>query len=584
MSKFKEHIESLFKQTKFSDTDGKLYVSEILQAIEDIDKDLIQILIKDTEAKKHFFTTLDDIYILNQIKLIEFFSMNKYFEDSHTSYTNKIGLAKKDNFIKKSDDVVLNFPYKDCILEGGQSKDEQKGKENFYNKILEADDIDRLFEPKVLTNIKKYSKDGVEENPNITENDNLIIKGNNLLALHSLKKVYAKDGGKVKLIYIDPPYNTGNDSFGYNDNFNHSTWLTFMKNRLEIAKEFLSDDGVILISIDDNEQAYLKVLMDEIFKYENFVGNFVWKKRQASGKQVAENYFSNEHENILIYSKDKDYFKFIGVKRDRSSYTNPDNDIRGDWAKHPLDVGSTKQDRPNCFYTIIDPKTGIEYKANEKRVWAFAPDSMQKLLDEEKILFHPEGKTRPYLKKFWTDLKSDTKPISSWIGYGDTLFENDDYVELQSKYNTEGTKLINKLFGDKVFDTAKPLSLIKSLIKSIVKENDIVLDFHAGSGTTAQAVLDINKDQNKNLKFILIEQMNYIKDITCKRIEKVIDKNEQGSFVYAELKQIENFKDSNNNLKTNMQYLPISEIKDEDYGILKEEIVINKAFYGIDNE
>ena len=181
---------------------------------------------------------------------------------SYTAYTNKIGLIKKDTFIKKFDDVVLAFPYKDCVLEGGQTKDDDKKKEVFYNEILSSDEIDRLYEPKVLTNIKRYSKNGVEENREIKDDDNLIIKGNNLIALHSLKKKFA---GKVKLIYIDPPYNTGNDSFKYNDNFNHSTWLTFMKNRLEVAREFQSDDGVIFVQCDYNEQAYIKVLMDEIF-------------------------------------------------------------------------------------------------------------------------------------------------------------------------------------------------------------------------------------------------------------------------------------------------------------------------------
>ena len=264
----KESFENLFKNSKdFSDKDGNLNIYKILESIEKIDIELIKILKNDDRAKKHFFTQIDDIHVLNQNKLIEFFTLNDYMKNgSYTSYTNKIGLIKKDNFIKKFDDVVLAFPHKDCVLEGGQTKDDDKKKEVFYNEILSSDEIDRLFEPKVLTNIKRYSKDGAEENCEIKNDDNLIIKGNNLIALHSLKKKYA---GKVKLIYIDPPYNTGNDSFKYNDNFNHSTWLTFMKNRLEVAKDFLSDYGVIFVQCDDNEQAYLKVLMDEIFHKED---------------------------------------------------------------------------------------------------------------------------------------------------------------------------------------------------------------------------------------------------------------------------------------------------------------------------
>jgi len=578
-----EHVQNLLKQNeKFIDKDGNIFTQNILEAIEKIDRDLVKLLLSDEKIREQFFIKIDDVFVLEQNKLIEFFTMNEYFNNSFTSYTNKIGLIKKDSFIKKFDDVVLAWPHKDCVLEGGQSKDDEKNNEVFYNEILSRDEIDRLFEPKALTNIKRYTKDGVEENSQINEDDNLIIKGNNLIALHSLKKKYAR---KVKLIYIDPPYNTGNDSFKYNDRFNHSTWLTFMKNRLEVAREFLSDDGVIFVSIDDNEQAYLKVLMDDVFGSDCFVGNFVWKKRQASGKQVAENYFSVEHEYITIFCKNKEKFKFKGVSRDRKSYTNPDNDPRGDWAKHPLDVGSTKEERPNCFYTIIDPKTGIGHEANPKRVWAFAPNSMKKLIKEEKILFHPEGKTRPYLKKFWTDLKSDMKPISSWIKYGNDIDELEDIISLSSNYNTEGTKLINEMFGEKVFDTAKPLTLITSLINSFISNNDIILDFHAGSGTTAHAVLDINKEQNKNLKFILIEQMDYIKNITCERVKKVIEKNQEGSFIYAELKQINNFKDVEiGKLNANMQYLPVLEMQDADYDMSDEEIQINKKFYELENE
>ena len=578
----KTHIESLFKNTKFSDENNNIFVNKIFEAIEKIDTDFVEILLADDKAKKHFFSKVLDTFVMNQFKLIDFFSMNNYFEESYTSYTNKIGLIRKDDFIKKNNDVVLAFPYKDCVLEGGQTKEDQKGKENFFNEILDSDEIDRLFEPKVLTNIKRYSKDGMEENPTISEKDNLILKGNNLLTLHSLKKKYA---GKVKLIYIDPPYNTGSDSFKYNDSFNHSTWLTFMKNRLEVAREFLRDDGAIFVSCDDNEQAYLKVLMDDIFKQENFIGNFVWKKRQASGKQVADNYFSLEHEYITVYCQDNSNFRFIGVDRDRTSYTNPDNDPRGDWAKHPLDVGSTKEERPNCFYAITDPKTGIKYQANEKRVWAFNPESMAKLIEEEKIIFHPTGKTKPYHKKFWTSLQSATKPISSWISYGEKPIESDEVVNLVSLYNTEGTKLINKLFEFKAFDTAKPLSLLKSLIKALSKDNDVVLDFFSGSGTTGHAVLELNKEDDGNRKFIMVEQMDYIETITVPRIVKVMERDYiDDSFVYAELKQVSNFDNGDKKLKQEMRYLPIGELEDKDYKISKEEISINKAFYGVEDE
>ncbi|MFK5882689.1 MAG: site-specific DNA-methyltransferase [Sulfurospirillum sp.] len=360
-----------------------------------------------------------------------------------------------------------------------------------------------------------------EESKNWDTTQNLYIEGDNLEVLKLLQKSYHK---KVKMIYIDPPYNTGKD-FVYKDNFKdniknylevtnqvdsegnklsvnadtngryHSDWLSMMYPRLKLARNLLKDDGVIFISIDDNEVANLRKVCDEIFGEDNFVADFVWKTRQASGKQVAENNTSNEHEFILCYQKNK-ISKFLGVDRDKKSYTNPDNDPRGDWAKHPLDVGSTKDERPNCFYDLIDPLTGNIYPANPNRVWAFAPSSMQKLLDEGKILFHPEGKTKPYLKKFWTELKSEFKPISTWL----------DKQAFDIGYNTEGTKLVNNIFDDKkIFDYPKPPSIIKLLIKQVTSDNDLILDFFSGSATTAHAVMQLNSEDGGNRKYICVQ-------------------------------------------------------------------------------
>ncbi|WP_416346479.1 DNA methyltransferase [Campylobacter upsaliensis] len=211
------------------------------------------------EFKNRFFIMRNNTYIFKLNDFLTFLDLRN-LSGSFTSYTNKIGLGfKTKSFLKTNNEVVLNFAYKDGVIKGGQSKDEDKKNEIFFNEILAKDEIDVLFARKALQNFELIGQGDLKKNLN---NANLLIKGNNLLALHSLKKKFAN---KVKLIYIDPPYNTGNDSFNYNDNFNHSTWLTFMKNRLEIAREFLRDDGVIFIQCDDNEQAYLKVLCDEIF-------------------------------------------------------------------------------------------------------------------------------------------------------------------------------------------------------------------------------------------------------------------------------------------------------------------------------
>jgi len=517
---FKQHIENLFKNSQnFSDNDGNLDIPKILESIEKIDSELIKILKDDEKAKNQFFTQVEDIFVLNQNKLIEFFTLNDYMKNgSYTSYTNKIGLIKKDNFIKKLDDVVLAFPHKDCVLEGGQTKDDDKSKEVFYNEIIASDEIDRLFEPKVLSNIKRYSKDGIEENPTIKDDDNLIIKGNNLIALHSLKKKYA---GKVKLIYIDPPYNTGNDSFKYNDNFNHSTWLTFMKNRLEVAREFLSDDGSLVLNIDQNESHYLKVLCDEVFCSINFINEVIWAYGTGGNYEKS---FSKKHDNIFIYAKDKTTFKFY------KNQATIERDV--------CEACESKLDKRN---------------------------NLKKHIDEDGRVFRTI-KSAGKIYKYYDD-----EPVA----LSDVWFLG----QMQQK-DPERVG----------FNSQKPERLLQRIILSMTQPNDLVMDFHLGSGTTCAVAHKMGR------RYIGIEQMDYIEDIAVERLKKVIDGEKGGiskavnwsgggSFVYAELKQIDNFKNSKIELlNKNMQYLPIDEIEDEDYGISKEEIAINKAFYGLENE
>jgi adenine-specific DNA-methyltransferase len=246
---------------------------------------------------------IEGILVFDKVAFQRFVNAKNFLPDSYTQYKNKIGLSTdNDHYITDSREVVLVWPHKDCILEGGQTKEDAKRNEIFYNTTLAPDEIDVLTAPKVLTNWKRYDKDG-ETIPNkISKADNLIIKGNNLLALHTLKEKYR---GQVKLIYIDPPYNTGNDSFGYNDNFNHSTWLTFMKNRLEVAKELLNPNGFLYINIDDVEFAYLKVLCDEVFDKSLFVNSIAVRSSTASGMKTAhrERTIIKQKDLILVYRK-----------------------------------------------------------------------------------------------------------------------------------------------------------------------------------------------------------------------------------------------------------------------------------------
>lgn len=588
--KLVQHVHNLIKTSeKFTDKEKNLYIPKILEAIEQIDGELIKLLISDEKIKNHFFTKIEDVYVLNQNKLIEFFIMNEYSKNSYTSYTNKMGLIKKDSFIKKFDDVVLAWPHKDCILEGGQSKDDEKNNEVFYNEILSSEEIDRLFEPKALTNIKRYTKDGVEENPQITEDDNLIIKGNNLIALHSLKKKYA---GKVKLIYIDPPYNTGNDSFKYNDRFNHSTWLTFMKNRLEVAREFLSEDGVVFVSIDDNEQAYLKVLMDEVFGNKNFISTIV-NVVKPEGRRYG--FIAQAHEYMLVYGKDilstnmyemtkydkklpykdnKGNFDIVGLRNRAVNFFNSSNRPN---LYYPFYVDENNLDDNGFMPVSTEPLKGYTEVLpivvdNLQSVWRWGKEKAKMQSDDVVARLGNDGSIRIFKK----DYSQTTMPTTFW--------------QDKELITQKGTQQIDKLFDGKVFNFPKPEALLQRIIEISTKPNDLIMDFHLGSGTTCAVAHKMNR------RYIGIEQMDYIEDVAVERIKKVIEGEQGGiskvlnwqgggSFIYAEQKQIDTFKDAEiGKLNKNMQYLPVSEIEDVEYGISKDEIAINKKFYELENE
>src|SRR5690625_1168480 len=250
-----------------------VHKSKVIQDLDGYDAPLLEAFISNETIKKNFTIDIAGNIVMQTNKLIELFEADEYWQDSYTKYSKKIGLTAGGKFIDESTDVVLDFPYKDTVLKASMSKedtdkDDLRPDEPFLNEVIAKEEIDVLLDKKVLVNAKKYDKDGVRKIDRFSDDDNLIIKGNNLLALHPLKERYA---GKEKLIYIDPPFNTGNDSFKYNDKFSRSTWLTFMNNRLEVARELLTEDGNIFIHIDDNQNHYLKILLDSVFGEENFV-------------------------------------------------------------------------------------------------------------------------------------------------------------------------------------------------------------------------------------------------------------------------------------------------------------------------
>ena len=303
-------IAQLKKNPAFVDDTGELLRDRIKHYAWDFDHNLIKLLLEDEEIVSKFFEEINGRWIFNNNTFVDYINDKNFLADSYTQFRNKIGLNIDNKFLRERGDVALVWPFKDCVLEGGQTKEEDKPDEIFFNELLAHDEINRMLDPKVLINWKRHTVDGEKDVDDLQRDDsniireNLLIKGNNLIALHCLKQQFH---GRVKLIYIDPPYNTGNDSFGYNNSFNHSTWLTFMKNRLEVARELLTNDGSIYIQLDYNEVHYCKVLMDEIFGRENFQREVIWDISVLSGYKTLTKNWIRGHETILFYSKTPDF-------------------------------------------------------------------------------------------------------------------------------------------------------------------------------------------------------------------------------------------------------------------------------------
>lgn len=489
----KPKVEELLSSIpEFVDSEKHLKVNVIKDYAERGDMKLIELLLKNKQTKKTFFTPILDSFVFNTAHFKEFLEYNSGC-NSYSKYLGQIGLYSRDLSLIDRDEVVLNFPFKDCVLEGGQRKEdgedsyyeydeennkyvEKQGKrrEVFFNEVLARDEIDNLFSPKAFCNAKRFElgknkkvkesvfnsfnrdaeinkKRGLAED---TITDNLIVKGNNLLALHSLKEEFA---GKVKLIYIDPPYNTGTDTFSYNDNFNRSSWLTFMKNRLEVAKDFLAPDGAIYVQLDYHQIHYAKVLMDNIFGEKNFQREIIWRIGWLSGYKTKDNNWIRNHDTILFYSKNSERLNF-------NKHYIPKEEFK--------EIANSAAER----YPIEDVWNGNEYDdLNSIAIVSFAGETVSKMLNK------------------------------------------DDEVKGQ-----------------------KSEKLLERIINAHTDENDIVLDFFGGTGTTAAVCLKMNR------QFLLCEQIDKHIDISIRRMSKVIEGEQSGiskrqhwqgggSFVYLEL-------------------------------------------------
>ena len=515
---FNETLIELLKTIPyFVDDEGELVKAAVVDRAWKIDHDLVRLLLGDADIKAKFFDEIEGHWVFNLNTFIEYISDKNFLADSYTRFRNRIGLNIDDKFLRERGEVSLVWPYKDCVLEGGQTKEEEKRKEIFFNEILAQDEIDRLFDPKVLTNWKRYTVDGEHKVTNIkrdesgTIRENLIIKGNNLLALYTLKKQLQS---KVTLIYIDPPYNINGDGFGYNDNFKHSSWLTFMRNRLEVARELLKNEGIIFIHIGDQEMHYLKLIADDIFGRDNFIATVPRKTR--SGKSDVPYKLSQDFDWMLMYTKGaskKD--ELFGRTIARKYYKTPDFHD-DEWRLSDLTTQRTTQERPNSDFTLVNPRNGQKFPVNPNRCWGITKDSVDGYLKKSKIVFPGDY---DFLK-----LKRPAMRIFKSEDIGKRAYVSSDFFNqamdelLKDGVNRKGTDEIVKLFGGKVFAYPKPELLIQRIIEYTTKEGDIVLDFHLGSGTTCAVAHKMGR------QYIGIEQMDYVETITLERIKKVVGK------------------------------------------------------------
>ena len=546
----------------------------LLDLVEKTDPAIIGLLLGNDELKRHFFVEVNGVLVF-KLQDFRFFLDKHSVNNSYTKYANRIGLTDGNRFLKDNSDIVLDFPFKDCVLNGGQSTEEgeeiyfrrnnsqpasqpasqlytkltRKRQEIFFNQTLAFDEIDRLFDAKAFSKFSRYTADGkqavgeIKRHSDGTPAENLIIKSNNLIALHLLATQFK---GKVKLIYIDVPFNTGNDSFAYNDKFNRSTWLTFMKNRLEAAKNLLTDDGVLFVHCDYNEDGYLRVLLDEIFTEDNFVANIAVRSNSISGNktQHKEKTILKNKDTILVYKKS-------------SLKINPQYTIKQKWDTHynAILISEDGELKPKKLLEhlienkILDPKEKItENSWGNEKFRNFCIENMN-------FIYRIVNSISASLKQESLKQK-DTVIIKN---DGDITYAlNGERLSTLNKtiLNMNGKMELVQLLGDLWVDIdfqntqneggisfptgKKPEALLSRIIDMTTKEGDIVLDYHLGSGTTAAVAHKMNR------QYIGIEQMDYIETLAVERLKKVIAGEQSGiskavnwqgggEFVYAEL-------------------------------------------------
>ncbi len=461
---------------RFIDDEGELVKAAVIDRAWKMDHGLMRLLLGDERIKTQFFDEIEGHWLFNTNTFIDYLSDKNFLANSYTRFRNRIGLNIDNKFLRQRGEVSLVWPYKDCVLEGGQTKEEEKRKEIFFNEILAQDEIDRLLDPKVITNWKRYTIDGDQKVTGIRRDDagvireNLIIKGNNLLALHTLKKQFR---GKVKLIYIDPPFNTERDSFTYNDSFTHSAWLTFIRSRLLVAYDLLRADGNIFVHVDNNESHYMKIVLDEVFGRENFVNEIIWHKGREGGSSRSHSKSSampTEYQNIFIFAKNKS-----------SRFWNPP---LGPYKKST--IGRIEKDSKGWFYTRGRMgRTPAEWELQAgSGLKTYISDRVD--LDKDRVI------------------ETLTAPNAKYVAIGDVW----------------GRELV-KNSKEANYDTSKPEGLLKMIIEAASNPGDLVLDFFLGSGTTMAVCLKLDR------RCIGIEQLEGGINALIPRLKNVIGKNLQ---------------------------------------------------------
>lgn len=558
MNFFDTVIEVLKQNEGFFSAEGELLRNSVYEAAMKMDADLLKMLYNNEVTRERFFTNIDGISVFDKVGFGWVINNREFLPDSYTRYKNKIGLTNSNgDYISTSNDVELVFPYKDCVLEGGQTKEDQKRSEIFYNETLAPDEVDRLLYPKVLTNAKRYTANGIEENiSSFEDSDNLIIKGNNLLSLSSLLVKYER---AIKCIYIDPPYNTGDDDFNYNDNFNHSSWLTFMRNRLTIAKRLLRDDGAIFVHIDHHELGYLNILMDEIFGIENKVQIISVKTASPAGFKTVNPGPIDVTEYILFYTKCKSQFKFkkayvpVGYNKNYNLVVKKEEKV-SDWTFEPIkqavikDAGFESEKEAKQKYgkawNVIVANLIEQYAYNnaDNVVSIRDPhkptDALKRLMQESKkvdevLEYKREDGSSGYIYKggalaFYSN---KLQMVDGHLTVTELLSDFWSHISWAGIANEGGVKLKNG---------KKPEKLIKQIFELSTEAGDIVLDYHLGCGTTCAVA------HKMGLKYIGCEQLDYGQNDSVVRLNNVINGDTTGistavnwqgggSFVYCEL-------------------------------------------------